>query len=57
MYKPSIPNLIYQYCFYCNYEDENIDQVNEEIGMWLIIIKIFFKKLNFQNFKLSFTNN
>jgi len=30
--KPSIPNLIYQYCFYCNYKDDALDQVNEEIG-------------------------
>ena len=32
MYKPSIPNLIYQYNFYSNYEDEILGSVNEEIG-------------------------
>ena len=31
-FKPSIPNLVYQYCLYSNYEDENLDKVNEEIG-------------------------
>ena len=31
-YKPSIPNLVYQYCLYSNYEDEELDKVNEEIG-------------------------
>jgi len=30
-YQPSIPNLIYQYNFYSNYEDEELDKVNEEI--------------------------
>jgi hypothetical protein len=31
-YRPSIPNLVYQYSFYSNYEDEKLLQVNEEIG-------------------------
>lgn len=30
-YQPSIPNLIYQYNFYSNYEDEELDKINEEI--------------------------
>lgn len=31
-FRPSIPHLIYQYSFYSNYENAEIDQVNEEIG-------------------------
>ncbi|CAK82102.1 unnamed protein product (macronuclear) [Paramecium tetraurelia] len=31
-YKPSIPHLIYQYDFYCNYEHEILKKVNDEIG-------------------------
>jgi len=30
-YKPSIPHLVYQYNFYSNYEDEELNQVNQEI--------------------------
>jgi hypothetical protein len=32
LYKPSIPNLVYQYNFYSNYESEALGKVNEEIG-------------------------
>jgi predicted transcriptional regulator len=32
VYKPSIPNLVYQYNFYSNYDDELLNAVNEEIG-------------------------
>jgi 16S rRNA G966 N2-methylase RsmD len=30
-FRPSIPNLVYQYSFYANYEDEDLDQANPEI--------------------------
>jgi len=30
-YQPSIPNLIYQYNFFSNYEDEELNKFNEEI--------------------------
>eukprot|EP00357_Protocruzia_adherens_P024200 CAMPEP_0114989586 /NCGR_PEP_ID=MMETSP0216-20121206/10282_1 /TAXON_ID=223996 /ORGANISM="Protocruzia adherens, Strain Boccale" /LENGTH=187 /DNA_ID=CAMNT_0002352585 /DNA_START=21 /DNA_END=584 /DNA_ORIENTATION=+ len=30
-FKPSIPNLIYQYTFYCNYEATVMNEANEEI--------------------------
>jgi len=30
-YKPSIPHLVYQYNFFSNYEDDNLDQLNSEI--------------------------
>ena len=30
-FRPSIPNLVYQYSFYANYEDEELDKVNPEI--------------------------
>eukprot|EP01017_Pseudomicrothorax_dubius_P028328 TRINITY_DN3362_c0_g1_i5.p1 TRINITY_DN3362_c0_g1~~TRINITY_DN3362_c0_g1_i5.p1 ORF type:complete len:200 (-),score=62.53 TRINITY_DN3362_c0_g1_i5:48-647(-) len=31
-YKPSIPNLIYQYNFFSNYDSEALNKVNPEIG-------------------------
>jgi hypothetical protein len=31
-YRPSIPNLVYQYSFFSNYESEPLKQVNPEIG-------------------------
>jgi len=31
-FRPSIPNLIYQYSFYSNYSSPALDQVNPEIG-------------------------
>lgn len=34
-FRPSIPNLVYQYSLYANYDDEELDKVNEEIGFWL----------------------
>jgi hypothetical protein len=30
-FKPSIPNLVYQYCLFANYEDEHLNALNEEI--------------------------
>lgn len=30
-YQPSIPNLVYQYCLYANYNDERLDLPNPEI--------------------------
>ncbi|CAI2382156.1 unnamed protein product [Moneuplotes crassus] len=30
-FRPSIPNLVYQYSFYANYEDEEFDEANPEI--------------------------
>jgi len=30
-FQPSIPNLIYQYNFYSNYEDDDLNKFNEEI--------------------------
>ena len=30
-FRPSIPNLVYQYSFYATYEDEALDQKNPEI--------------------------
>ena len=32
-FRPSIPNLVYQYSFYTNYSDEKQDQPNPEINM------------------------
>lgn len=34
VYRPSIPHLVYQYSFFANYADEQLDKVNEEIGFW-----------------------
>ena len=31
VYRPSIPNLVYQYNFYTNYEDETCNEQNPEI--------------------------
>ena len=31
-FRPSIPNLIYQYSFYSNYDSPRLDEVNPEIG-------------------------
>lgn len=31
-YRPSIPHLVYQYSFFANYADEQLDKINEEIG-------------------------
>jgi hypothetical protein len=31
LFQPSIPNLIYQYNFYSNYEDEELNKLNNEI--------------------------
>jgi hypothetical protein len=31
-FRPSIPHLVYQYSFYTNYENEELDKINEEIG-------------------------
>jgi hypothetical protein len=31
-YRPSIPHLVYQYSFYANYQDEQLDKINDEIG-------------------------
>lgn len=31
-YRPSIPNLVYQYSFFSNYEADSLNQVNPEIG-------------------------
>ena len=31
-FRPSIPNLIYQYSFYSNYESSRLNEVNPEIG-------------------------
>jgi hypothetical protein len=30
-FKPSIPNLVYQYSIYCNYDSEKMNQRNPEI--------------------------
>ena len=30
-YKPSIPHLVYQYCLFSNYEDEELSKPNPEI--------------------------
>ena len=30
-FRPSIPNLVYQYCLYTSYPSEGLDCVNEEI--------------------------
>ena len=30
-FKPSIPHLVYQYNFFANYEDEELDKKNPEI--------------------------
>lgn len=30
-YQPSIPNLVYQYSFYSNYDDERLNQTNDEL--------------------------
>lgn len=30
-FQPSIPNLVYQYNFYCNYKSEGLDVRNDEI--------------------------
>ena len=30
-FRPSIPNLVYQYSFYANFTDERADQLNPEI--------------------------
>jgi hypothetical protein len=30
-YEPSIPHLVYQYNFFSNYEDEELDHINKEI--------------------------
>ena len=32
-FRPSIPNLVYQYSFYTNYEDEKQNEENPEINM------------------------
>ena len=31
IFRPSIPNLVYQYSFYANYESETLSQKNPEI--------------------------
>lgn len=31
-FRPSIPHLIYQYSFYTNYDNEDLNKINEEIG-------------------------
>lgn len=31
-FRPSIPHLVYQYSFYANYQDSELDKINEEIG-------------------------
>ena len=31
-YRPSIPNLVYQYSFFANFDDPQLEIVNEEIG-------------------------
>ena len=31
-YRPSIPNLVYQYSFYSNYDSDALNEVNPEIG-------------------------
>ncbi len=33
-FQPSIPNLIYQYNFFINYESEKLSQINPEIEMY-----------------------
>jgi len=30
-FRPSIPNLVYQYSFYASYDNENLDNKNAEI--------------------------
>lgn len=32
LFKPCIPHLVYQYNFFSNYESEEINKINEEIG-------------------------
>uniref|UniRef100_A0A7S2RLB1 Protein-lysine N-methyltransferase n=1 Tax=Rhizochromulina marina TaxID=1034831 RepID=A0A7S2RLB1_9STRA len=32
VFRPRIPNLVYQYSFYTNYASEGLSQVNQEIG-------------------------
>ena len=32
-FRPSIPNLVYQYSLYSNYTDEGLDTLNPEIVM------------------------
>ena len=32
-FRPSIPNLVYQYSFYANYDDPDLDTTNLEIQM------------------------
>jgi hypothetical protein len=31
-YRPLIPNLVYQYSFFSNYESSTLDSVNPEVG-------------------------
>lgn len=31
-YQPSIPNLVYQYSFFCNFDSERLSKPNEELG-------------------------
>ena len=33
-FKPSIPNLVYQYSLYSNYDDEELQKPNPEIPEW-----------------------
>ena len=32
VFKPSIPNLVYQYNLYSNYDDEDLQKINPEVG-------------------------
>lgn len=31
-FKPLVPHLVYQYNFYANYDDEELNMINEEVG-------------------------
>lgn len=31
-WRPSIPHLVYQYSLYSNYDDVELEKINEEIG-------------------------
>ena len=31
IFQPSIPNLVYQYAFYANYESQTLNYINQEI--------------------------
>ena len=33
-YRPLIPNLVYQYSFFSNYDNEQLNELNPEVVFW-----------------------